>query len=168
MTKCKPGWLARGTRVGVEPGSGRTSRTGKTSRTGYKQKSITPAAIPRILHAKRYNTSQRSAIRPRAINQSQHTTPHTDTHTTGRKDRGMGKENCGGTTQLSCPNAASRGEVFCKSFRRKAGRFAKILRRIFAPRHTHTAVNIPLPVAPGAMQGAAIATLQKSHGQSCK
>ena len=58
---------------------------------------------------------------------------------TGRKDRGLGEENCGGTTQLSSPNAATRVKVFCKSFRRKAGRFAKILRRIFDHRHPHTA-----------------------------
>ena len=40
---------------------------------------------------------------------------------------------------MSPPDAASRGEVFCKSFRRKAGRFVKILRRIFDHRHPHTA-----------------------------
>ena len=40
---------------------------------------------------------------------------------------------------MSCPNAASRGKVFCQSFRRKAGRLAKTLRRIFDHRHTHTA-----------------------------
>ena len=32
-------------------------------------------------------------------------------------------------------------------------------------RHTHTAENIPLPVAPGACRGAAIATLQNAHEQ---
>ena len=71
---------------------------------------------------------------------------------------------------MSCPNAASRGEVFCKSFRRKAGRFAKILRRIFDHRHTHTAVKSDAPgrTGRGGCRRAAIATLQKAHEQSSK
>ena len=61
--------------------------------------------------------------------------------------RGSGGEHCGGTTQLSSPNAASRGEVFCKSFRRKAGRFAKILRRTFTTATRIPPKNLTLPVA---------------------
>ena len=89
---------------------------------------------------------------------------HTAPRATGRKDGGMGEENCGGTTQLSSPNAASRGKVFCKSFRRKAGRFAKILRRIFDHRHTHTAVKSDAPGRTGrGGLGAAEAPKINSH-----
>ena len=71
--------------------------------------SITPAASPRVI---------------KQPVQVQYLTP---TRVPPAVKRGSGGEHCGGTTQLSPPDAASRGKVFCKSFRRKAGRFAKIL-----------------------------------------
>ena len=80
-----------------------------------------------------------SAAIPRAVKQPCKYNIVTPTRVPPAVKRGSGGEHCGGTTQLSPPDAASRGEVFCKSFRRKAGRFVKILRRIFDHRHPHTA-----------------------------
>ena len=149
MGESRLGWIARSTRVGVEPDSSRTCRTSKTSRTGYWQKALPQRqahghCMPKGTKPLKCSTFHPTRYKTTVQVQYRHTAPRATGRKEGVRGRTLRRHDAIVATGCGKPR-----QSFLQIFPQKSGEICKNTLTHLHHRHTHTAVNIPLPVAPG-------------------
>ena len=131
-------------------------------------KSITTAASPRTSHALRHKTSQTLSLLPTSYKTTAQVQHLTQTRVPPAGKIGVwGKKIAEARRNCLAPMRQAAAKFFANLSAEKRGDLQNTSPHLLH-RHTHTAVNIPFPVAPGAGAWGLRKPQKKAHGQSNK